>query len=124
MKFINMILMFEDFHPDALEELNEVSQDTIVKLNNLKAHFAKRMTAIKDSQAKAKERLATVKERQSKTKDPDSQKVYQARASEESMIQQYMQTRLDAVAQAAKIVDQKITVANLRLQAKAKRKAE
>jgi hypothetical protein len=31
---------------------------------------------------------------------------------------------LDAVAQAAKIVDQKITVANLRLQAKAKRKAE
>jgi hypothetical protein len=119
-----MILMFEDFHPDTLEELNEVNQDTIVRLNNLKAHYVKRMSAIKASQAKAAERLAAIKERQSKTKDPDSQKVYQARASEESMIQQYMQTRIDAVTQAAKIVDQKITVANLRLQIKTKRKAE
>lgn len=118
-----MILLFEDFHPDILEELNEVSQETIVKLNNLKAHFAKRMAAIKDSQTKAKERLASIKDRQSKTKDPDSEKIYQARASEEGMVQQYMQTRLDAVSQAANIVNQKITVANLRLQVKAKRKA-
>lgn len=119
-----MILMFEDFHPDTLEELNEVNQDTVVKLNNLRAHYAKRANAIKVSQAKAADRLATVKERQSKTKDPDSQKIYQARVAEESMIQQWMQTRIDAVMQAAKIVDQKITVANLRLQAKAKRKIE
>jgi hypothetical protein len=119
-----MILLFEDFHPDMLEDLNEVNQETVVKLNNLKAHYIKRTTALKDAQAKAAERLSTVKERQSKTKDPDSQKIYQARASEEGMTQQWLQTRIEAVTQAAKIVDQKITVANLRLQAKAKRKAE
>ena len=61
------------------------------------------------------------KDREGKTKDTTTQKIYQARQSEESMKQQLYSTRLEAIKQAAKIVDQKLTVANLRLQSKAKR---
>ena len=118
------ILCFEDFYFEKVDvEINEANQDTIKSLQGAKAHYQKRAQQIQKKAAEAGEVLTKLKEREGKTKDPVTQKIYQARQSEESMKQQLYATRLEAVKQATSIVDQKLTVANLRLQAKAKRQA-
>jgi hypothetical protein len=123
MTYNKNILLFEDFYEGTFDELNEVNQDTVPKLNAMKTHYAKRSADIKAGQAKISVSLAKIKERQGKTKDPASQKIYQARAAEESAKQELSIARLEAIQLALKVVNQKITVANLRLQAKAKREA-
>jgi hypothetical protein len=118
------ILCFEDFYFEEVNiDINEANQDTVKSLQGAKAHYAKRAQQIQKRQAEAGTVLTKLKEKEGKTKDPMTQKIYKARQSEESMKQQMYSTRLEAVKQAAKIVDQKLTVANLRLQAKAKRGA-
>jgi hypothetical protein len=123
MTYNKNILLFEDFYEGTFDELNEVNQDTVPKLNAMKTHYAKRSADIKAGQAKISVSLAKIKARQGKTKDPASQKIYQARAAEESAKQELSIARLEAIQLALKVVNQKITVANLRLQAKAKREA-
>jgi hypothetical protein len=123
MTYNKNILLFEDFYEGTFDELNEVNQDTVPKLNAMKTHYAKRSADIKAGQAKISVSLAKIKERQGKTKDPASQKIYQARAAEESAKQELSIARLEAIQLALKVVNQKITVANFRLQAKAKREA-
>ena len=123
MTYNKNILLFEDFYEGTFDELNEVNQDTVPKLNAMKTHYAKRSADIKAGQAKISVSLAKIKERHGKTKDPASQKIYQARAAEESAKQELSIARLEAIQLALKVVNQKITVANLRLQAKAKREA-
>jgi len=119
------ILCFEDFYFEEVDiNLNEANQDTVKSLQGAKAHYQKRAQQIQKKAAEAGEVLSKLKEREGKTKDPTTAKIYQARQSEESMKQQLYATRLEAVKQASKIVDQKLTVANLRLQAKAKRGAK
>lgn len=121
----NYILCFEDFYYEpASVDLNEASQETVKSLQGAKAHFAKRAEQIKKKQAEAAETLNKLKEKGSKTKDPSTQKIHQARGSEESMKQQLYATRLAAVQQAEKIIDQKITIANLRIQSKTKKAAK
>ena len=118
------ILCFEDFYFEEVNiDINEANQDTVKSLQGAKAHYAKRAQQIQKKQAEAGEVLTKLKDKEGKTKDQMTQKIYKARQSEESMKQQMYNTRLEAVKQAAKIVDQKLTVANLRLQAKAKRGA-
>lgn len=124
MKRKGYILCFEDFYfEDASFDINEANQDTVKSLQSAKAHYAKRAQQIQKKQSEAGETLSKIKEREGKTNDPMTKKIYQARSSEESMKQEMYNTRLEAVKQAAKIIDQKLTVANLRLQAKAKRQA-
>ena len=118
------ILCFEDFYFKTNEDLYEASQDTVKSLQGAKAHYAKRADQIKKKQQEAGEALNKIKDREGKTKDPTTQKIYQARGSEESMKQELYNTRLTAVQQASKIIDQKLMVANLRLQAKAKRQTK
>ena len=119
------ILCFEDFFfEDVNVDINEANQDTVKSLQGAKSHYQKRAQEIQKKAAEAGEVLTKLKTREGKTKDPTTQKIYQARQSEESMKQQLYSTRLEAVKQASKIVDQKLTVANLRLQAKAKRGAK
>jgi hypothetical protein len=119
------ILCFEDFYFEEENfDLNEANQDTVKSLQSAKAHYTKRAQQIQKKQAEAGEVLSKIKDREGKTNDSMTKKIYQARAGEESMKQQLYTTRLEAVKQAAKIVDQKLTVANLRLQAKAKRGAK
>ena len=118
------ILCFEDFYFEEVDlEINEANQDTIKSLQGAKAHYQKRVQQIEKKAAEVGQVLSKLKDREGKTKDPITQKIYQARQSEESMKQQLYATRLEAVKQATSIVDQKLTVANLRLQAKAKRQA-
>jgi len=125
MKRKGHILCFEDFYFEEVSlDVNEANQDTVKSLQGAKAHYSKRAEQIKKKQAEAGEVLSKLKDREGKTEDPMTQKIYQARQGEESMKQQLYSTRLEAVNQAAKIIDQKLTVANLRLQAKAKRQAK
>jgi hypothetical protein len=93
----------------------------VKSLQGVKAHYIKRAQQIQKKQEEAVEVLSKIKEKEGKTTNSMTKKIYQARAGEESMKQQLYATRLEAVKQAAKIIDQKLTVANLRLQAKAKR---
>ena len=121
MRRTGYILCFEDFYFEEVNvDVNEANQDTVKRLQGAKAHYSKRAQQIQKKQAEAGEALTKLKDREGKTKDT-TQKIYQARQSEESMKQQLYSTRLEAIKQAAKIVDQKLTVANLRLQSKAKR---
>ena len=122
MRRTGYILCFEDFYFEEVNaDVNEANQDTVKRLQGAKAHYSKRAQQIQKKQAEAGEALTKLKDREGKTKDTTTQKIYQARQSEESMKQQLYSTRLEAIKQAAKIVDQKLTVANLRLQSKAKR---
>lgn len=123
MTYNKTILLFEDFYEGTFDELHEVNQDTVPKLNAMKTHYAKRTEQVKGMHQKASVALAKVKERQGKTKDPASQKIYQARAAEEQAKQELANSKMAAIQLAIKVVDQKINVANLRLQAKAKREA-
>lgn len=115
--------MFEDFYYSAGASLNETSADTIRDLQAQKAHYIKRAQQLKELMAKSVEIAAKIKEKGSKTKDGLMQKIYQTRASEESAKQQLYATRMEAIQQATKVADLKISVANLRLQNKAKRQA-
>lgn len=115
------LLCFEDFYYESEMPLNEANQETLKNMQNQKAHFNERAQTIKLLQQKAAETLRSIKEREGKTKDPITQKIYQARSTEETMRMEYYSTRLEAIMQAAKIIDQKILIINLRLQAKAKK---
>jgi len=115
------ILCFEDYYQEPAVDLNEADQDSVKKLQDAKAHYAKRAEQIKKKQQETSEVLNKIKEREGKTRNPLTQKIHQARASEEGMKQELYNTRLAAVQQAVKVIDQKITIANLRLQSKAKK---
>jgi hypothetical protein len=119
---INYILCFEDFYQEPEIDLNEASQDTIKRIQGEKVHYQKKVEHIKKKQQDSAEEMSKIKDRASKTKDPLVAKIYQARSSEEKIKQQMYKSRLDAVQQAARVADQKLTVANLRLQNKTKKK--
>jgi hypothetical protein len=118
------ILCFEDFYYDDSDVLNEASQNTIARLQNQKGNYAKKLGVLKRKQQESAELASKIKEKESQTKNQMTQKIYSARAMEEKMRQELYGYRLQALEQALKIVDQKLTIVNLRLQSKSQRDAK
>jgi hypothetical protein len=122
---MNCILAYEDFYYRAdSDDVNEASQQRLAKLQDKKAHFAKRAAELQNTGSKISDTMAKLKDKSSKTKDPATAKIYQERIAEEGMKQQLAATRLQAVQQEEKIVDQQINIANLRLQASVRKAAK
>jgi hypothetical protein len=123
LKQASYILTYEDFYTGDLPDLNEATQETVQSLQAAKAHYEQVAEKIKAAQQRAAEAVKKMKEREGKTKNPEVLKIYQARGTEESIKQTLYQTRLQAVTLASKLVDQKLLIANLRMQNQAKKKA-
>jgi hypothetical protein len=103
-------------------DINEASQDTIRRLQLQKNRYTERLETLKRKQAECSEAANRIKEKEGKTKSAITQKIYAARAQEERLREELYMLRLQAVAQAAKVVDQRLTVVNLRLQSRSQKK--
>lgn len=124
MRHAAYILTYEDFYTGYLPDINEASQETVQSLQAAKVHYDQVAEKIKIAQKKAADAVNKMKERESKTKNPEVLKIYQARGTEESIKVSLYQTRLQAISLASKLIDQKLLIANLRLQNKAKQKLD
>ena len=120
-KYSPHILCYDDFCFESVGSVNEATQDTVLRLQEAKSRLTEKAEEIKKSQSQSMESMRNIQERSQKTKDAMTLKIYQARVNEEKMKQQLYTLRMQAVQQSAKIIDQKLTVANLRLQAKSKK---
>lgn len=119
-KYSPHILCFEDFYFESTGDLSEATQDTILRLQSAKTRLGDKAQELKKSQSDAMESMQKIQERSQKTKNAMSLKIYQARVNEEKLKMQLYTLRMQAIQQSAKIIDQKLTVANLRMQAKSK----
>jgi hypothetical protein len=122
MKLSPYILCFEDFDSINSVDINEASQDTLKRLQMQKQSAASRLAMIKKKQQESSENENRIKERESKSKDDSVKKIYAARVAEEKIRQQLYDIRMQAVQQAERLIDQKLMVANLRLQNRAQKK--
>jgi hypothetical protein len=119
MKWMEHILLYEDFVPD---ELYETLEDRLEKLTIKKANYAKRIAGAEQKSRESGENSGKFREKAAKTADPELKKIYANRATEEQMNQQVMAARAKAMMMADKMTGVQINNTKMKIERRDKQK--
>jgi chromosome segregation ATPase len=112
MKWMEYIILYEDFESENLSEDLETRLD---QLKEKKAKMGEKMNALNTRLTDSKQKAANFKEKAGKTSDPLSQKIYTNRASEEQMRQQILAAKAKVMQMQAKMTDSEISTTELKI---------
>jgi len=120
MKWMNHILLFEDFMPDMMsEDLQSDKRNLELK----KSKYSDRIAIVINKSRESGLKSARFKEKAAKTTDPLSKKIYQNRSNEETVKQQVYNARAKAMQAANKLNDLELKNIDLRITRKESQKA-
>lgn len=112
MKWMEHIVLYEDFIPDAVFESLE---DRLEKLMTKKANYAERITNVQTKSRESGEKSGTFRDKSAKTTDPEIKKIFANRATEEAMNQQVLAARAKAMQMAEKMTELQISTTKLKM---------
>jgi hypothetical protein len=117
MKWMEHIVLYEDFVP---EDISESLEDRLANLMKKKANYGKRIASAEDKARDSREKAGTFREKATSSNDPELKKIYSNRATEEQMNQQVMAARIRAMQMADKMTELQISTTKLKISRKSK----
>ena len=112
MKWLEHIVLYEDFVPDAVFESLE---DRLEKLTMKKSNYAERIANAQMKSRESGEKAGTFRDKAASTEDPELKNIFSNRATEEQMNQQVLAARVRAMQMAEKMTELQISTTKLKI---------